>query len=172
VDAHVRQRAPLDRLTQENAMATDNASPAAWPWASADPSAWLRTWSSAMQAVPQKFDQSINPGWSFGPSLTINSGNSSAPQTEVEVLQRHSYGRQLGRISEVLEALISERGKTAPADPRYASFLTMKAQIDEVKLDAAAARVDALAADLAALKTGRPAEYERLRSALRKIVAA
>jgi len=153
-------------------MATDNASLPTWPWASTDPAAWLRTWSAAMQAVPQKFDQSINPGWNFGPSLTINSGNSSAPQTEVEVLQRHSYGRQLGRISEVLEALIAERGKTAAADPRYASFLKMKAQIDAVKHDSAVARVEALTADLAALKTGRPAEYERLRSALRKIVAA
>jgi hypothetical protein len=153
-------------------MATDNASPAARPWASTDPTAWWQTWSAAMRSVPQTLDQSINPGWNFGPSLTINSGNSSAPQTEVEVLQHHSYGRQLGRISEVLEALITERGKNAPADPRITSFLTMKAEIDAIKLETAMARVEALAADLAALKAGRPAEYARLRSALRKIVAA
>ena len=43
----------------------------------------------------------------------------------------------------------------------------MKREIDDIRLDAAAARVDQLHADLAALKTARPAEYGRLRAALR-----
>lgn len=125
-----------------------------------------------MQSVPQSLDQAINPGWNFGPTLTINNGNSSAPQTELEVLRHHSYGRQLGRISEALAVLIAERAKDAPADPGCDGFLAMKAQIDAIKLDAAAARVDALRADLAALKTSRPAEYQRLRDALREALGS
>jgi hypothetical protein len=153
-------------------MATNDTPTPSWPWTPADPAEWLRSWSEAMRSAPQAFTQAINPGWNFGPTLTLNSGNSSAPQTEVEVLQRHSYGRQLGRISEALELLIDERARTAPEDKRADDFLTMKAEIDVVKLDAAAARVDALRADLAALKKNRPAEYRKLKDALRKALDA
>jgi hypothetical protein len=172
MDAHVRQRATLGRLSKENRMATNDPSTPSWPWNPADPAEWLRSWSNAMRSVPQSLPQSltqaINPGWNFGPTLNINSGNSSAPQTEVDVLQHHSYGRQLGRISEALEALIKERAKTAPVNKRFGEFLEMKAEIDKVKLDTAEARVDALRADLAALKKSRPAEYQRLKVALRQ----
>ena len=136
-------------------------------WANTDPSVWLRNWSAAMSLVPQRVDQSINPGW-FGTVFNINSGNSSAPQTEADVLQHHSYGRQLGRISEALEALLNARPKTAPTLPGAKDFLDMKAQIDQVKLDAAKVRIDALVKDLAALKKGRKADYEQLRVALLK----
>ena len=149
-------------------MATNDTPSPAWPWTPSDPADWLRSWSEAMRSVPQSLTQAINPGWSFGPSFTLNSGNSSAPQTEIEVLQRHSYGRQLGRISEALELLIEERARSSPKDKRFDDFLKMKAEIDVVKLDAAAARVDSLRSDLAALKKSRPAEYKKLKDALRK----
>ena len=153
-------------------MATNDTPSPSWPWTPADPADWLRSWSEAMRSVPQSLTQAINPGWSFGPSFTLNSGNSSAPKTEVEVLQRHSYGRQLGRISEALELLIDERARSSPKDKRIDDFLRMKAEIDVVKLDAAAARVDGLRADLVALKKSRPAEYEKLKDALRKALDA
>ena len=149
-------------------MATNDTPSPSWPWTPSDPADWLRSWSEAMRSVPQSLTQAINPGWSFGPSFTLNSGNSSAPQTEIEVLQRHSYGRQLGRISEALELLIEERARSSPKDKRFDDFLKMKAEIDAVKLDAAAARVDGLRSDLAALKKSRPAEYKKLKDALRK----
>ena len=57
--------------------------------------------------APQSLTQPILPGW----PITINGINSSAPQTEVEVVQHHSYGRQLGRVADALEALIEERGE-------------------------------------------------------------
>lgn len=157
-------------------MATNDTPTTSWPWTPADPAEWLRSWSEAMRALPQSMPpsltQAINPGWSFGPTFTLNSGNSSAPQTEVEVLQHHSYGRQLGRISEALELLIEERSRTSPKDKRVDDFLKMKAEIDAVKLDAAAARVDGLRADLAALKKSRPSEYKKLKDALRKALDA
>jgi hypothetical protein len=116
--------------------------------------------------VPQHLTQPILPGWTVAPVVTINGVNSSAPQTEVEVVQRHSYGRQLGRMADALQALIEERDQAAPGDERFTVFADMKNEIDDVKLDAAAARVDQLRADLATLKGARPAEYRRLRDAL------
>ena len=153
-------------------MATNDTPSPSWPWTPSDPADWLRSWSEAMRAVPQSLTQAINPGWSFGPSFTLNSGNSSAPQTEIEVLQRHSYGRQLGRISEALELLIEERARSSPKDKRFDDFLKMKAEIDVVKLDAAPARVDSLRSDLVALKESRPAAYKKLKDALRKALDA
>ena len=157
-------------------MTTNDTPRPSWPWTPAEPTEWLRSWSEAMrsvpQSMPQSFMQAINPGRNFGPTFTLNRGNSSAPQTEVEVLQRHSYGRQLGRISEALELLIEERARTSPKDKRVDDFLKMKAEIDAVKLDTAAARVDGLRADLAALKKSRPAEYKKLKDALRKVLDA
>ena len=66
-----------------------------------DPAAWLRSWSAAF--APQNLAQPILPGWTFN----INSNNSSSPQTEAEVLQHHSYGRQLGRIADALAVLVA-----------------------------------------------------------------
>ena len=59
----------------------------------------------AMHLVPQTLVQPILPGW----TLNVNAFNSSAPQTEAEIVQRHSYGRQLGRIAEALAALLDDR---------------------------------------------------------------
>jgi len=83
----------------------------------------------------------------------------------MEIVQRHSYGRQLGRMADALEALIEERDEGAANDERFQKFTKMKQEIDELKLDAAATR---LRADLATLKAARPAEYRRLRDALRR----
>jgi hypothetical protein len=135
-----------------------------WSWAGIDPAAWMRSWWTTFGLAPQSLTQPILPGW----TITINGINSSAPQTEVEVVQRHSYGRQLGRMADALEALIEERGEEASSDQRFTEFIMMKQEIDEIKLDAAATRIDQLLADLAALKTARPTEYRRLHDALRR----
>jgi hypothetical protein len=124
----------------------------------------MRDWWTTFGLVPQSLTQPILPGW----MITINGINSSAPQTEVEVVQRHSYGRQLGRMADALEALIEERGEGASSDERFTEFIMMKQEIDEIKLDGAATRIDQLLADLAALKAARPTEYRRLRDALRR----
>jgi hypothetical protein len=46
----------------------------------------------------------------------------------------------------------------------------MKQEIDEIKLDSAATRIDQLRSDLAALKAARPTEYRRLSDALRHVL--
>jgi hypothetical protein len=76
--------------------------------------------------------QDINPfRWVFGPDaqfnlFSINMGRSSDPKTEQAVLDVASYGRQLGRMSEVLLAVL-ENTNTA----RYSK--DQKQQIDDFK---------------------------------------
>jgi hypothetical protein len=80
------------------------------------------------------------------------------------------HGCQLGRMADALQALIEDRGQGAPDDDRFKQFTRMKQEIDEIKLDAAATRVDRLRDDLAALKAARPTEYRRLRDALQRML--
>jgi hypothetical protein len=126
-------------------------------------------WWKAFIPAPRSLVQPILPGWTWS-GVTINSGNSSAPDVEMEVVQHHSYGRQLGRVADALEALIEERSDSAGADERLTEFTTMKQEIDEVKLDATEARVRQLETDLATLKHARPEEYQRLRDGVRAVL--
>lgn len=135
-------------------MSIDQTSPPNWPWAGWWPGSW----------VPQNLSQPILQGWTFN----INRQNSSAPQTEAEIVGQHSYGRQLGRLSDALEALIEAGGLQKSKDKRLVEFVEMKAQIDQLKLDAAEARIERLRSDLAALKAARPDEHRRLRDALKR----
>lgn len=128
-----------------------------------DPASWLKQWSAAMQLAPSTLVQPILPGW----TLNVNAFNSSAPQTEADVLQKHSYGRQLGRISDALEILVQARDPKA-ADERFDDFRAMKAEIDEIKAGNAKARVERLLADLDLLKVLDPAAHARLKDELKK----
>jgi hypothetical protein len=142
----------------------------AGPWSVDDPtgwwSAWARMWPGPRAEAPQVLTQPILPGWTIGPVITVNEANSSSPQTEADIVARHSYGRQLGHLADAVSALVGERSKDAPADERITAFTTMTREIEQVKLDAAAARVERLLHDLAQLKEARPDDYRRLRSAL------
>lgn len=128
-----------------------------------DATRWLQQWSAAMNLAPQTLVQPILPGW----TLNVNAFNSSAPQTEAEIVQRHSYGRQLGRISDVLELLVEARDPKR-ADRRFDDFRTMKDEIDELKAGNALGRVERLLADLDLLKVLKPAEHDRLQAELKK----
>lgn len=134
--------------------------------AGTDPAAWVRSWSAAF--APQSLEQPILPGWTFN----INSNNSSAPQTEAEVVQQHSYGRQLGRIAEALAVLIAAAPAKVRDDEHCTEFVAMKEEIDTIKQEAAAARVRRLAADLDLLKKTNTDEFERLRQALLRTLDA
>lgn len=126
-----------------------------------DPGEWMRSWQSLWR--PDQLVQPILPGWTFN----VNSNNSTAPGTEADVVARHSYGRQLGRISDALELLVKERPARMPKDTRIDDFLTMKHEIDAIKRDAAAARIEQMSSDLALLKVQDDKRYERLRDGLR-----
>jgi hypothetical protein len=128
-----------------------------------DPVTWMKQWTEAMKLAPQSLVQPILPGWTFN----VNSNNSSAPQTEAEVLELHSYGRQLGRISDALAELVKGQADTGEGKP-FKAFLAMKADIDAVKAGNAQGRVRRLLADLELLKVLRPEEYKRLKAELDK----
>ena len=115
-----------------------------------DPTEWLRTWQSVWRVAPDTLNQPILPGWTFN----INSNNSSAPQTEADVVARRSYGRQLGRLSEMrwLRPLIEEGHGKQPKTPAFHEFLSMKSEIDAVKLRAAAKRAAQIGKDLRLLR--------------------
>jgi hypothetical protein len=132
-----------------------------------DPTGWLKQWSAAMQLAPNTLVQPVLPGWTFN----VNAFNSSAPQTESDITQRHSYGRQLGRIEEALAVLVDAFDRSG-ADARFADFRAMKAEIDEVKAGSAVARVERLIADLDLLKVLKPAERERLVAELQQRLPA
>ena len=142
-------------------MATINTS--RLPWTGIDPVEWLRMWQTVWRGAPNALVQPILPGWTFN----INSNNSSSPQTEVDIVALHSYGRQLGRIGDVLELLIAERPRDAAKNKKVSDFLEMKRQIDKAKEDAAADRIQQIIKDLSLLKAQDQALYARLRDQLR-----
>lgn len=123
-------------------------------------------WRSWLQPPPPNaFVQPILPGW----TLNINSNNSSAPLTEVNAVAKHSYGRQLGRISDALHALLIEKYPTNPPETGpFGEFLAMWKDIEKVKTESATARLDQIASDLALLKDKNHVEFVRLRDALRQ----
>src|SRR3954468_10044721 len=139
-------------------MATTPGFPLSWM----DTTLWLRSWATLTPLAPNYFDQPILPGW----TLNINSNNSSSPQTEAQVVAKHSYGRQLRRMADVLELLVVERYGKAPKDKELTDFLSMKDDIDKVKREAAAARLEQIPKDLALIKMHDEAQYARLREAL------
>ena len=74
--------------------------------------------------------------------LTVNMGQSSAPDVEAAVLERHSYGRQLGRTEEAMLVLLdvlegdmqsklSDKQKKA-----IRAFRVMLDEIEEAKIEA------------------------------------
>jgi hypothetical protein len=128
----------------------------AWPWL---------PWTQAL--APQQLTQPINPGWIFASSVTVNARNSSAPETERDIVAEESYGRQIGRISDALALLIAERPEGAPPSAALKEFAAMRAKIEEIKAGAAQARVARLIADLERLRRDEPAEFTRVMALLR-----
>lgn len=143
-------------------MTTTQRSTVGAPTASIDPLGWLRYWQSAWSVAPESLVQPILPGW----TLNINSNNSSSPQTEADIVAKYSYGRQLGRISDVLELLISERPEDAVNNASVEEFLSMKRGIDDTKKAAAANRIRRITTDLRSLRTGDKPLYDELRKEL------
>ena len=87
---------------------TDPSKTPAWPvWP-----AWP-FWLPPTPAASDEIIQPINPGWTFGNLISVTEQNSSAPDTERDIVSVDSYGRQLGRVIDALAELINERPKSA-----------------------------------------------------------
>ncbi len=113
-----------------------------------DPSTW----------PSNTFSQSILPGWSF---MTVNENNSSDPATEQRVVAGNSYGRQIGRMMDVVEELV--KANPAVAKTRAGvEFEKLRESVQTAKDDAKTDRLKKLMTDLKALKTNDPKAFKAL----------
>jgi len=66
--------------------------------------------------------------------FTVNLGRSSAPDVEADILENvGSYGRQLGRISDVLEVLVKKLPRDTLTEDELAAVEDFSAQLREIK---------------------------------------
>jgi hypothetical protein len=132
-----------------------------FPW-------WMKAWFPSSSPTGADFVQPILPGWTVG-GIVVNEQNSSAPETEREIVAADSYGRQIGQLMDAVAALIDEQGG-AGDNTAYRTLVALKAKIDRAKVAAAAHRLDQVWRDLALLKTSDPVAYAAQVSALREML--
>jgi hypothetical protein len=66
--------------------------------------------------------------------FTVNLGRSSAPEVEAEILEEvGSYGRQLGRIGDVLEVLVAKLPRDTLTEAERAAVEDFSSQMREIK---------------------------------------
>ena len=120
---------------------------------------WLKPWPAFSSWAPQNLTQPINPGWTFG-NLIVNEVNSSAPDTERQILAMDSYGRQIGKLLDAVHALIEAQGGPGKV-AAYQDVFKLRASVEQIKCKAADRRVDQFGRDLELLKTADAASYHR-----------
>lgn len=113
-------------------------------------------------AAPGKLDQPILPGWTFGSVINVTERNSSAPDTERDIVAAHSYGQQLGWVVDALATLIAERPKGTPRSEELNNLLKLQRKIRAIKTKAAEHRMERIMSDLELLKEEKPEEYRHL----------
>jgi len=144
-----------------------------------DSTEWVAWWSRLWRDIyaratpfpslaPQVLTQPILPGWLFANSINVTEENSSSPETEREIVAKQSYGRQLGRIIDVLGDLIEKWPGGAPDDPSVRHFAELRDGIEAIKTK----RVEQAISDLADLKQRNRDEYERLAARLEEVMKA
>jgi hypothetical protein len=142
------------------------SNPPTWDWPS-----WMKgSMPNPLDvfAAPRNLVQPILPGWVFGSVTNVTEQNSSAPDTEREIVAGQSYGRQLGRVMDALAVLIADLPKAKQGARAFEEFAKIRREVDDIKAQAAARRLDRIAADLGTLKETKPKEYERLAATLRE----
>jgi hypothetical protein len=123
-----------------------------------------------LPAAPRSLTQPINPGWTFGNLISVTEQNSSAPDTERNIVAVHSYGRQLGRLIDAVTVLIADLPETKQQIPAFKQLADLQEEIAKIKSRSAAHRLDLFAADLEELRTTNKAEYQRVAKELRVIL--
>jgi hypothetical protein len=117
-----------------------------WPW----PASW----------APQWLDQRFNNGWTFG-NVIVTTQNSSAPEVEREVVSRHSYGRQIGRLVEAV-AVLAKQLPGAAGKPEVKALLALCEEVKQIKEAAKDRRSGELLDELKALKKRDPKAWAEL----------
>lgn len=144
---------------------------AALPWTL--PWQVLQAASRTVQLAPDALQQSINSGWSFG-NVNVNSNNSSAPATELAIVARESYGRQLGRLMDAVEVLVRRLPAASATDAgdeqALADFEETRRSVAAAKDAARRQRVERLAADLTWLSEHDDEAWRATRARLRELL--
>jgi hypothetical protein len=137
-------------------------------WLTWWPELWRQAYSRAAplsSLAPQALSQPILPGWLFANSISVTEENSSSPQTERDIVAWYSYGRQLGRVIDVLGELIERWPGGAPDDPAVRRFAGLRDEIEKIKTQGIVRAV----CELAEMKQRNPDDYARLAPKLREI---
>jgi hypothetical protein len=92
-----------------------------------------------LSLAPQQLMQAINP-WTFNSQgaqfglFNINLGQTAVPETELAVLEEvASYGKQLGRIGDVLELLIADLPKAGLSEEQLGTIKIFEGQLAEIR---------------------------------------
>jgi hypothetical protein len=117
----------------------------------------------------QILQQPILPQWSFG-NITINQRNSSAPETEMEILAENSYGRQLGKLIDAVAVLVRDRPRGERPEA-LEELLKLQSRIEEIKTNSATRRLQQVREDLERLKVKNRKAFEIEVAAFRKLMA-
>ena len=128
----------------------------------------LAPWRLALQATqalvlaPQQLTQPINTGWTFGNLIQVNESNSSAPDTEQQIVSRHSYGRQIGRTMDAVALLLEHAESATREDPRATEFGALQRDVLAIKREQATARLRRLREELSSLRRDHPEAWREL----------
>lgn len=98
----------------------------------------------SVQLAPSQLAQTINPwSWTFGQVglFNINLGSSGDPDLEARILgEVGSYGRQLGRMGDVMKILMQriDPASLSPAEKEAFDALALQLQhVEVIKLEGA-----------------------------------
>jgi hypothetical protein len=131
----------------------------------------LAPWRLALQATqalaPHNLTQPINPGWTFGNLIQVTETNSTAPDTEQQIVSRHSYGRQIGRLMDAVQLLLEHSDAKTRADGRAEDFASLQRDVQSIKQAQASARLRRLRDELVALRREQPEAWRELRALLK-----
>ena len=136
---------------------------------------------SLFSLAPQQLSQLINPlsWWNSGTDqigfINISGTASAKPEVEADIIANvATYGRQLGRITDVLQAVLGQMHTNrwpAAEQEAVSQFRDMAAKIEAVKagyLAPTQKNIDQLIAGINSLKANDFAEYVRIKNELRE----
>lgn len=149
-------------------MSTDSSAPAAglgWPFTFSWPMPGSAN-APQFTFAPERLWQPVNPGWSFG-NLIVNQQNSSAPEVEQALVSQVSYGKQIGRIMEAVEALMKVTPLKAEDQKAATDFAELAAQVKNIKEAARHQRLARLREEINALRKQDEAAWQALADSLR-----
>lgn len=117
------------------------------------------TWPWPASLAPQWLGQSFNNGWTFG-NVIVTTQNSRAPGVERDIVSRHSYGRQIGKLMDAVVALAQKLD--LEQSPKVKPLCDLARDIEVIKSRAQRTRMEELHEELKTLKRMDPRAWRTL----------